>query len=244
MPAKIIADTHTHTLACDHAYSTFLENAEQAKAVGLEFLCSTEHACTMPGAPSLVYFKTLRNLPRTLCGVTILRGAELNVLDFNGKVDLPDEIIGGLEWVIASCHRECLIPADEKSHTNGWIKIAENPKIHVIGHCGDSRFSFEKKAVIQAFRDTGKIVEINAHSFDVRPGSRENCRAIASLCAEFGVRVVVSSDAHHSSSVGDVGAAVRLLEEIGFPEELILNADSARFKQTVENLGVNNNIWK
>ena len=46
---------------------------------------------------------------------------------------------------------------------------------------------------------------------------------------KYGVPVVVSSDAHFAGCVGDFDEAVRMLEEIRFPEELVLNADSERF---------------
>ena len=233
---KIIADTHTHSIACDHAYSTVLENAVQAANVGLKHICLTEHAVAMPGSPSIIYFKTLRNLPRVINGVTILKGAELNIMDYSGKVDLPDEVLEDLEWVIASYHGVILPPADIKSHTRGWMNIAANPLIHVIGHCGNPSFNFEHKPVLQAFKDSGKVVEINSHSFMARKGSYEHCREIAILCAEIGVPVVVSSDAHHSSFVGAVDRSVALLEEIGFPEELILNADEDRFLSAARKL--------
>ena len=45
---KLIADTHTHTIASNHAYSTVLENIEAAKERGLLYLAMTEHGPNMP----------------------------------------------------------------------------------------------------------------------------------------------------------------------------------------------------
>lgn len=229
----IIADTHTHTIATDHAYSTLGENVAQAVRIGHKILCFTEHTPQMPGGPSELFFSTLSNLPRRIDGVMIIKGAELNIIDYNGGVDLPPELINGLEWVIASYHRPCIRAADVKTHTKGWIKIAENQDIHVIGHCGDPRFPFEHRPVLQAFKDCGKIVEINSHSFSARKGSLERCTRIAESCAELGIPVVVSSDAHFFQAIGEVGPALSMLEEIGFPQELILNADENRFLETL-----------
>ena len=39
------ADTHSHTLASGHAYSTIKEMAAAAEAKGLKALALTEHAC-------------------------------------------------------------------------------------------------------------------------------------------------------------------------------------------------------
>jgi len=231
---SIVGDTHTHSVACDHAHSTILENAKQAKKLGHTFLCLTEHAPSMPGAPSWMHFATVvQNIPRVVEGVTIIKGAELNILDYDGTVDLPARIIESLEWVIASFHPPCLQATTPAEHTKGWIKIAENPHIHVIGHCGRDWFEFEHLPALRAFKEFGKIVEINAQSSTYGKSSRSNCLKIAALCAELEIPVVIGSDAHFCTRVGDVAGAIALLEEIGFPRELILNADHDRFLQIV-----------
>ena len=226
---NLIADTHTHTLACDHAYSTINENAAAAAAKGLRFLAMTEHTPSLPGAPTQLHFGNIRMIPHLLCGVTILKGAEVNILDYRGKLDLPDRYMEGLDWILASMHIPSLAPGSVREHTEAWLAVAENPLVDVIGHCGDGRYPFDEETALRAFARYGKIVEINSHSFAGRPGSAENCPRIARLCAEHGVRVVVNSDAHFCNRVGDLGAAADMLEGIGFPEELVVNADFARF---------------
>ncbi|MEF1307797.1 phosphatase, partial [Vibrio owensii] len=72
----IVIDSHTHTIASGHAYSTILENALSAKNKGLKLLCTTDHAPEMPGAPHYWYFNNQRILPRFLHDVGILRGVE------------------------------------------------------------------------------------------------------------------------------------------------------------------------
>ncbi len=229
----LIADTHTHTVATDHAYSTIGENTAQAARIGQKILCWTEHAPKMLGGPSSLFFAGIFDLPRYINEIMVIRGAELNIMDYEGRVDLSEKLVKQLEWVIASYHRPCIDPANVKTHTKGWIKIAENQDIHVIGHCGDPRYAFEHGPALQAFKDCGKIVEINAHSFTARPGSRENCIKIAEKCAELEIPIVVSSDAHHYLSIGDVGPALEVLEEMRFPPELILNGDYHRFLETL-----------
>ena len=226
---QIIADTHTHSLAVDHAYSTVRENSVAAAEKGLQFLAVTEHGPALSGAPTRMHFSNLRTLPRRLSGVVLLKGAEVNILDYDGTLDLEDPLLEKLEWVIASMHIFTLQPGTAAEHTRAWMRIANNPLVDVIGHCGDGRYPFDHKSVIREFAATGKIVEINNHSFGGRPGSAENCREIALLCAEYGVPVVTSSDAHFFTQIGEFGASMKLLEEIGFPPELVLNADYDRF---------------
>ena len=50
---KIIADTHTHTIASTHAYSTLLENVGYAKKAGLRAIAITDHGPAMPDAPHM-----------------------------------------------------------------------------------------------------------------------------------------------------------------------------------------------
>lgn len=47
---QIIAETHSHTVACDHAFSTIYENVQYAARSGIRFLCVTEHCPAMEGA--------------------------------------------------------------------------------------------------------------------------------------------------------------------------------------------------
>lgn len=225
----IIADTHTHSLACDHAYSTISENIAAALAKGLLFLALTEHAPMLTGAPTDFYFTNLRSLPCEMQGVTLLKGAEVNIIDRTGALDLREDILDGLDWVIASLHKPVFAPATAKEHTEAYLAIAENPLVDVIGHCGDSRYPFDERTVIRAFARCGKIVEINSHSLSFRPGSAENCPRIARLCAEEGVPIVVSSDAHFHTEIGNFADAVEFLSAMDFPQELILNVDEHRF---------------
>lgn len=233
---KIIADTHTHTIACQHAYSTIYENAVFAKKMGYKCIANTEHGPTIPGAPHVWYIANQKSLPRYIDGVLILRGCEANIIDFEGSLDVTSTDLSKLDWVIASFHEPVIQSGTLEQHTNAIIQVAKNPHVDVIGHSGDDRFKFDYEKGIKAFKEYGKIVEINAHSFNIRPGSNVNCREIALLCKKYSVPVVVSSDAHFCMDIGKVENSVKMLEEIDFPEELILNADWDRFLSTAQKL--------
>lgn len=227
---RICADPHVHTIASGHAHSTVLENAAAAIALGHSFVFLTDHAPSIPGAPGELYFHSLcKVLPESCAGLPLVRGCEVNLLNDQGELDLKDETLDRLEWVICSMHAPCIPPRDPDYHTRAWLKAAQNPRIDVIGHLGDQRFFCDYERAVRAFAENGKVVEINSHSFVVRPGSRENCPEIARLCAKYRVPVVVSSDAHFAERVGAFDHALRMLEEIRFPEELVLNADPGRF---------------
>ena len=49
------------------------------------------------------------------------------------------------------------------------------------------------------------------------------------LCKEYGQPVIVSSDAHTDTEIGNHAAAYQLLKETGFPENLVLNTSVSLF---------------
>ena len=48
---KFVADTHCHTVASSHAYSTIIENVDEARKKGLKYIAITDHYGDIPGAP-------------------------------------------------------------------------------------------------------------------------------------------------------------------------------------------------
>jgi putative hydrolase len=227
---NIIADTHCHTVASVHAYSTILENIHTAKKNGLDVLAITDHTGTVPGAPGPWYFDNLKILPKEIEGIKILRGIETNVLGASGEVEMP-ELKFPLDWVIASIHDVAWHGNhDIDDCTNAWISVAKNPIVNVIGHSGVPGFEYNIEKVIPIFGENNKLVEINSSSFKVRKGSYDNCFAIANCCKKHKVSIVVNSDAHICEHVGNFDDALKLLKDIDFPNELIINADKQRFK--------------
>ena len=101
-------DLHTHTTASGHAYSSIREMAASAAQNGLKLLGITEHAPAMPGTCHEFYFQNYRVFDRNAYDVPILFGAELNILDENGSVDLPLKLVETLDLAIASIHPPCV----------------------------------------------------------------------------------------------------------------------------------------
>lgn len=232
---KIIADTHTHTLASTHAYSTLEEMVRAAANKGLYAIAITDHGKTMPGAPGLWYFENLCVVPDIIDGVRVLKGVETNVIDYNGSLDTDNLVLSSLEWVVASMHEITLeTNFDQDACTQAWLNVCENPYVSVIGHSGVEAFKFDYERVVPEFGRTGKLVEINNTSFRVRKTACENCKKIAQICKKHDVPIVINSDAHFSYQVGVVDNAVELLKEINFPEELIVNANVDRFNLYLE----------
>ena len=138
-------------------------------------------------------------------------------------------------WIGLSLH-SLVYSADKRGPHGGKLhqRLAANrqdPRVCVIGHCGQPKFKFDYERVIPEFGRGGKLVEINNNSFHVRRDAVINCREIALLCKKHGVRVIVNTDSHFATQVGHAGLALKMLDDIGFPEELVVNSSVERFRQ-------------
>ena len=230
---NIIADTHMHTIASTHAYSTLEEMVHAAALKKLYAVAITDHGVAMPGAPGKWYFHNMRVLPRRLEGVLLLRGQESNLIDYEGNLDLESDCINDLDWIVAAIHSVCMPkePPTVESVTNAWMGVAKNPLVRVIAHSGYADYSYDYERVIPEFGRNGKLVELNEGTFASRSTSVPNCKKIMQLCKKYEVPVIVNSDSHFSSQVGCFKNSLKLLQEIDFPEELVVNSGVTHFQQ-------------
>lgn len=221
-----VLDIHTHTTASGHAYNTIYEMAQSASRKGLALLGISDHGPAMEGSASKHYFRSSRCIPRELYGVKILFGCELNIMDYDGGVDLDEVFAGALDYGIASLHDVCITPGSRAENTCAYLKAMENPKVHIIGHPDDGTYAVDFDELVRHARERGVMIELNEAS--VRPGSyrkngRENAAVVLDRCAHYGVKVVVSSDAHVECDILRHRYALELLETVHFPEELVVN---------------------
>lgn len=227
---EIAADLHTHTSASAHAFSSLQEMCSAAHDAGLWGLAVTDHAPGVTDGVHRWHFSCLHELPRKIYGVTLIRGVELNIQP-DGTLDLTDDILETLDFRIASMHHPTLERGRGREvNTRLWMAALDNPNVDCLGHCGNPAFDFDHDPVLRRCLETGRIVEINNHSFTSRPGSLENCKRIALRCMELGVKVAITSDAHFSAYVGRVSDAISMLEDIGFPQENIINSSIDRLR--------------
>ncbi len=232
---KILTDLHTHTLASGHAFSTLYENICAAKEKGLELIAMTDHAPTLPDSPHEWHFQTLHNIPKVYNGVKVLTGVELNILNKSGEIDLCEEYLKHkVDIAIASIHEPVYQEEPFGDHTETWLNVIKNPYVDILGHSGSPKFPYDIEAVVESAKKANVCIEINNHSFMVRKANIERCREIAMACKKIGAKVVVSSDAHFMSQIGTNENALKILEEIDFPEELIMNLNAQRVIKYLE----------
>ena len=228
---QIQVETHSHTIVSNHAYSTLQENIRATKEAGMKGLCMTNHAPAIPDAPPAVHFTCLKYLPEEMEGIRFFKGAEANIIDYQGNLDLKNGILAMLDWVIASIHGPCLKPASVEEITNTYLRVLENPYVHCLGHIGQMNYLCDWETVVKYAKEQGKIIELNNHSLEgIRAGAKELCTKVATLCKQHGCRVAVSSDAHYSGCIGNYRLVTEMLTEVEFPKELIVNTTLESFE--------------
>ncbi|WP_163392595.1 phosphatase [Enterovibrio norvegicus] len=229
---KLVADTHTHTLASGHAYSTVIENAKAAKDAGLTYLCVTDHASTMPGAPHFWHFVNQRVIPDFLSDVRIIRGTEANILNEHGELDMPTYVYGNLEWVNASLHEPVFRPSSKAAHTSAMIGAIKTGLIDAIAHPGNPSFPIDMEAVIKTAAAHGVALELNNSSLNgSRKGSEPNCLEIAEIARDCGAFISTGSDAHFASDIGRLDDVANIIKTVGLQESQVVTSQSSIFEE-------------
>ena len=143
-----VLDLHTHTLASGHAYSTISEMAAAAAERGLRTLGITEHGPATPGTCQWLYFKNLIVVPRVMAGVQILLGAELNILDTAGRLDMTAEQMERLDIRIAGIHGNCWEGGSRSANTDAVVSVMANPLVDIISHPADGTADLDFEALV------------------------------------------------------------------------------------------------
>ncbi|OUP49794.1 phosphatase [Lachnoclostridium sp. An181] len=231
---KIAADTHAHTIASGHAYSTIKEMAKAARDKGLAGMALTEHAPKMPGTCHRFYFENLKVIPRNMDGVELFFGAELNIMDEKGTLDLPDGLLKELDIVIASIHGPCYGKSrSREENTKAYLNVMQNPYVDIIGHPDDGRFPVCYEDLVKGAKESGKLLEVNNSSLrpnGFRENARENIREMLKYCEKYGACVTFGSDAHVDVDAGNFCYIEQIIDELQFPEELIATTSVEKLK--------------
>ncbi|AWW26432.1 phosphatase [Acetobacterium sp. KB-1] len=232
-----VLDAHTHTIACGHAYNTIQELVDAAAKKNLEMICITEHGPALPGAPTPLFFANYRVIPGKINNVRVLKGIESNIMDADGNTDIPMDFIKSLEIISASLHTPTFKPQTKSVNTSAVLGAIANPDIDFICHLGNPTYELDYEAILQDAKKNNTLIEINNGSFFIRRGSKPNCEWIANRCKELEIPIIIGSDTHFATDIGDFPYVDQVLDAIDFPDELIINLDYNRLINYLESKG-------
>ena len=202
--ADIRGDLHSHTVASD-GHNTIEEMARAARDRGYEYLAITDHSASHgfgnDVSPEQLrrQIDMIRDVDERVEGVELLAGSEVNVLP-DGSLDYEDELLGELDWVIASVHTS--FGMSEQAMTERMIVAIEHPLVDAIGHPTGrlierrAPYAIDLDAVFAAAARAGTMLEINAN-----PDRRDLSDIHARAAARAGVQIVIDSDAHRTETL-------------------------------------------
>ncbi len=192
-------EMHCHSTWSADGKATIEEMAAGARARGYSFLCLTDHSHYLREGRLHVQWEEIDAVNRVVKPFRVLRGIEANIRA-NGELDVADDDLAQLDWVVASLHTSF-----DRNPTERILAAIDNPHVDCIGHLTGRRLSRRHGAEVDVERvvaraaETGTALEINA-----QPDRLDMRDVHARLAGEAGVRVPVSTDAH---SVGALGYA-------------------------------------
>jgi DNA polymerase (family X) len=211
-------DLHSHTTWSADGKNTMEEMARAAKARGYAYLAVTDHSHYLRDGKLEAQAEEIAALNVALKPFRLLRGIEVNIRA-NGTLDVADETLAGLDWVVASIHA-----AFATNPTERILAAIENPHVDVIGHLTGRKINkrgpmtIDLERVFAAAVETGTAIEINS-----QPDRLDLRDADARLAGEGGVRIVVSTDAHSTGALGYATLGIGQARRAWLTKEQVVN---------------------
>jgi DNA polymerase (family 10) len=192
-------DLHSHSTWTD-GRASIEDMAKSAQVAGLEYFALTDHSQRLAMVHGLdakrvrEQWSEIEAVAARVRGITILRGIEVDILE-DGTLDLPDDLLSELDWVVASVHSKLEMEPDAMTRRmarairNRNVDVIGHPSGRVLGHREPS--SFDMGEIMRVAREEGCALEINSQA------DRLDLTDTACLAAKrAGVKLVISSDAH------------------------------------------------
>jgi DNA polymerase (family 10) len=228
--ADLRGDLHLHTDATDGA-DGIAAMAQAARARGLSYVAVTDHTqrtTIARGLPAPAMREHLRRIDAAndaAEGITILKGAEVDIL--RGGLDLPDDVLDGLDVVVCSLHHRDR--QDGHELTRRVLRAMAHPKAHILGHATGRKIGrrpgmdLDWGKLLDAAVDDGWALEVNGQPDRLDPPAPVLRRAAA-----LGVRFAVDSDAHGVAELAFQRNAADQARRGWVPKAQVLNAGTLR----------------
>jgi len=217
---------HCHTTASD-GHNSIEEMAEAAQELGLEYLGIADHSRSSIQAHGIDETKlrsqiaAIRKLNKKLHGFRVFAGVECDILR-DGSLDLPDEVLSQLDYVIVSVHSAFNLSEGEM--TQRVIRAMENPYVTMLAHptgrllLKREPYQIDIPAVLDAAARTGTWIELNAAPKRLDLDWRWWPRA-----KEKGVKCVINPDAHRTERLQDLWFGIGIARKGWLTKEDVMN---------------------
>ena len=225
-------DLHAHTLFSLCGIHTVLELLERAKEVGMKGFAVTDHGQTLGGRLNGPFFERFKS---PCPDVKILKGVECNILDNNGKIDVPRNFMNFMDIVLLGIHPNTGRGLDRDVYTDMLIAaIQKNPCIDVITHPNDPMYPVDYRRLAKEAKSAGVALELNNSKILYARADAKSAVDLVEACRAEGCRMAVNSDAHAIHELGLDDSVRPILESANFPKELIVNRNEKSALEFIE----------
>ncbi|MFW6110586.1 MAG: DNA polymerase/3'-5' exonuclease PolX [Thermoproteota archaeon] len=196
---ELKGDLQMHTKWSDGSY-TIEEMAEAGQEMGYDYIALTDHTGTLRIAGGMnegeirKQMKKIDEINQKMEGFTILKGVEVNI-DSDGELDVEDEVLEGLDIVVASVHSG--FRQGKEKITGRIISAMENENVDIIAHPTGRKvqqrkaYDLDFDKIFEASKRTGTFLEINSYPNRLDLNDINVKRAIDAGC-----KLVIDADSH------------------------------------------------
>ena len=234
----INGDLHAHTTLSD-GRNTLEEMAEAGRERGYAYMAITDHSASHGFGDHVTEERLWERIDEVADwnkgkrGFRLLAGSEVNI-GLDGSLDYSEDVLAGLDWVIASVHTSFGI--SEKEMTARVLAAIENPYVDCIGHLTGrligrrEPYGIDVEAVAEAAASNGTMIEINGN-----PNRRDLSEQHARLASEAGVTIVLNTDAHGVDTLNNMNYAVATARRAWLtPADIANTRGWSEFRQTLK----------
>jgi DNA polymerase (family 10) len=224
--ADLQGDVHMHTVETD-GRNTIQEMAEAARACGYQYMAITDHSKNLAFANGLddqravEHIKRIRAANNEVDGIRIFAGVEVDILS-DGTLDLSDFVLEQMDLVIASVHSH--FNQSPAEMTDRLLKAVDNPNTSLLGHptgrllLRRDAYQFDIDVVLKAAAQRKVAMELNAY-----PDRLDLCDRHLRLAKQYGVKIVINTDSHHTSHLDKVRYGILQARRAWLTKEDVLN---------------------
>jgi DNA polymerase (family 10) len=214
----LTGEMHAHSTWSADGKASIEEMARAARARGYRFLCLTDHSHYLREGRLEAQWTEIEEVNQRAKPLRVLRGIEVNIRA-DGSLDVVDDLLAQLDWVIASLHTSF-----ERSPTERILGAIDNPHVDCIGHLTGRRLlqrpgaPVDVERIVERAVETGTALEINS-----QPNRLDLRDTHARLAGEAGVLIPVTTDAHSVAALGYAELGVAQARRAWLTKEQVLN---------------------
>jgi DNA polymerase (family 10) len=220
-------DMHLHTDRSDGRLP-LIDMVRTIKDRGFEYCAITDHSKALgmtrgfDAARVRQSVGEMEEVRRQVPGIQVLHGLEVDILA-NGDLDLDDESLALLDWVIVSLHSSLSQPREVV--TQRVLRALDHPAVHLMGHPSGRKIGARDGADLDFERVFAKAAERGvAMEMNAQPDRMDLSDVNARLAKRMGLPFTIDTDGHTLDQLDNLRYGVFMARRAGLTREDVLNA--------------------